>query len=689
MAKSPLATQLDVLKYIDTLQFKTQYIKIVVLDNMDCPLRAIEGRATGGSININGSSAVRRSGSLTLVTELIKNPTSQLDIMYEVTKVKSLISMNKRIRIEIGIENSGTKYREEKIFWIGLGIFVIQDASVTHSIENGITISLKLTDKMAFLNGELGGTFTSEVQHSPSGYIQDGTQEIVKEGVKIRTLINYLLADFAELRGFEYMIDNIPETIQQMIRWNNKKKNLCIAPEGDELKLKLVDLDYIEDEGEKIFKFQEVIGYTETDFVYPLDANSVLDSKPGETIVSVLDKIKNTLGNYEYFFDVNGVFHFQAIPNFLNEGSAIDDLTKAIAEKYFFNTDNSKAVYDFKDSALVTNYSNSPQYKMVKNDFIVWGKNPMNELPIQYHLILQKAPNALEDLVWRVKVDNEGNIVSAERNLDARMAREESGFITKDEGDYYQINFAASGRPGGTVENPRTKDDDWRLRFFLTAMAKPETLRTPFDKEVLTHIPKLYDLKISEDTLASFFTPIYDMNTLSYWLDIINTDDVAFMSTVNISDFGIETIGRRVKPLNDDKVNCLFQSVDKATRKMYFIEGSEYNFVKKPNGDLEWTLPKDYKIDDSIDFWTEGIALGTIENSAYDLLRSSLHEHLSFNNNITLQALPVYHLDANSRISVDDTESDIHGDYVINSITIPLALNGMMTINARKAVERI
>ena len=122
---------------------------------------------------------------------------------------------------------------------------------------------------------------------------------------------------------------------------------------------------------------------------------------------------------------------------------------------------------------------------------------------------------------------------------------------------------------------------------------------------------------------------------------------------------------------------------------MYFIEGSEYSFVKKPNGDLEWTLPKDYKIDDSIEFWTEGIAMGTIENSAYDLLRSSLHEHLSFNNNITIQALPIYHLDANSRISVDDTESDIHGDYVINSITLPLALNGMMSINARKAVERI
>ena len=112
MANTSLIHRDDVLKYIDTLHFKTQYIKITILDNTDCPLRAIEGRATGGSININGSSAMRRSGSLTLVTELIDKPKSQLDIMYEVTNIKSMISINKRVKIEIGIENSGQQFLE-------------------------------------------------------------------------------------------------------------------------------------------------------------------------------------------------------------------------------------------------------------------------------------------------------------------------------------------------------------------------------------------------------------------------------------------------------------------------------------------------------------------------------------------------------------------------------------------------
>jgi hypothetical protein len=77
------------------------------------------------------------------------------------------------------------------------------------------------------------------------------------------------------------------------------------------------------------------------------------------------------------------------------------------------------------------------------------------------------------------------------------------------------------------------------------------------------------------------------------------------------------------------------------------------------------------------------------KNSAYDALRMSIHEHLSYNNNISIQTMPVYHLDVNQRIYVKNEEADIDGDYIIKSITIPLALNGMMSINAQRAIERI
>jgi hypothetical protein len=52
----------------------------------------------------------------------------------------------------------------------------------------------------------------------------------------------------------------------------------------------------------------DTIGYQYTDFTYPSKDDFV--SNAGETITSALDKIKNAIGNYEYFFDIDGVFHF-------------------------------------------------------------------------------------------------------------------------------------------------------------------------------------------------------------------------------------------------------------------------------------------------------------------------------------------------------------------------------------------
>jgi len=42
-----------------------------------------------------------------------------------------------------------------------------------------------------------------------------------------------------------------------------------------------------------------------------------LIAKSGETITSVLDKIKNMLGNFEYFYDIDGKFIFQEQKNYL------------------------------------------------------------------------------------------------------------------------------------------------------------------------------------------------------------------------------------------------------------------------------------------------------------------------------------------------------------------------------------
>jgi hypothetical protein len=42
----------------------------------------------------------------------------------------------------------------------------------------------------------------------------------------------------------------------------------------------------------------------------------------GNTITDILEKIKEVLGNYEYFYDLNGNFVFQEIKNYLNNAQS-------------------------------------------------------------------------------------------------------------------------------------------------------------------------------------------------------------------------------------------------------------------------------------------------------------------------------------------------------------------------------
>ena len=73
---------------------RTIYARIIPLDfNSETPGEPIEGRVTGGSINIDGSSAVRRSCSLSLVTE----PEAEINEIDWALKNK--------FKVEIGLEN--------------------------------------------------------------------------------------------------------------------------------------------------------------------------------------------------------------------------------------------------------------------------------------------------------------------------------------------------------------------------------------------------------------------------------------------------------------------------------------------------------------------------------------------------------------------------------------------------------
>jgi hypothetical protein len=148
------------------------------------------------------------------------------------------------------------------------------------------------------------------------------------------------------------------------------------------------------------------IGYEYTDFVYPNE----LTVRAGESITSVLDKIKNTLGNYEYFYDEYGLFHFRQIKNYLNTsyssvlldklGQSGNSLFIGESSAYEIELANPVEVYFFQDDINIVSITKNPNYTNIKNDYVVHGLRKSDitgiNLDVFYHLVIDKKPNCSE-----------------------------------------------------------------------------------------------------------------------------------------------------------------------------------------------------------------------------------------------------------------------------------------------------
>ena len=140
--------------------------------------------------------------------------------------------------------------------------------------------------------------------------------------------------------------------------------------------------------------------------------------------------------------------------------------------------------------------------------------------------------------------------------------------------------------------------------------------------------------------------------------------------------------GRRTIAINDEKINCLFEPV---VPDYIILNSSDEDFDKLKEECLQ--RKQKYAIVDN-DIYSN-IVTGGLFNSAYYKIRELLYQYTSYNESITIQSVPIFHLEPNTRIGVQDRESNISGDYMISTISIPLDVQGAMTISATRALERI
>lgn len=658
------------LKTVDEMKVKEQYIKITVLDFQERPIKEIQGRVTGGSINLDGNSSIRRTCNLTMVADEYEN---------DLTNVNSLISINKKVELEIGFLNTTGQYLKYDILWFPLGIYVIINPSISHS-DGGVSISLQLKDKMCLLNGECGGTLPSSVTFHEYETV-DENGDIILTYPTIYQIIQELVNHFGGEQLSKIIISDIDTRVKKVMKWVGSSPLYIIkkVSGGVTQYIPTTDGATAASEGNyTMYEYGEDIGYIYTDFTYPGELIGDADN----SVCDILDTIKDTLGNYEYFYDLDGNFIFQEIKNYLNTTQAKVELDKMTKDDYLIDMSKGKAVYIFDDSTLITSYSNTPQYGMIKNDFIVWGLRENangNTIPIRYHLAIDSKPTVGNTYQCFFYEDPDDNLVKAKSPVKypTRSDFPKTGvvgtfYMTQDSGVVYKWDPQSKGYVNLTVglENITTKD--WRTELYLSGVTSEPygSDSNYYYTELLNEWPKLYDVHSG----AFYDNVLKTPSDIDYYLDFID-------SSAAISEFSISNIGRRTKVINDDSINCVFEP---DIPDLILLNVADENLADL-RAECEERGQDYIQLDESI---YSMVVSGGSSNSAYNMVRELLYQYTSYNESITINSLPIYYLEPNTRITVRDSESGIFGDYMINTISLPLDIGSTMSMSCTRALER-
>ena len=189
---------------------------------------------------------------------------------------------------------------------------------------------------------------------------------------------------------------------------------------------------------------------------------------------------------------------------------------------------------------------------------------------------------------------------------------------------------------------------------------------------------KLYDIRGQENGTPKFKKEVLTQpSNIDFFLDFIDTPTA-------LAEFSVQNIGRRTTVINDDNINCIFEPnypdivIIQSGQKEEIINKLE-NECKRKN--------QEYVLMDS-NIYSMLLAGGSLR-SAYEQIRKELYQYTNYNEQISISVLPIYYLQPNTRITVRNPDIEMYGDYMIKSISLPLDINGTMSLSCTKAFERI
>ena len=733
-------SQVQKRKFLSTLDDfvnQKQYVKITLLNWHENPIKEIQGELSSGTLTKDGSSSVRRTCQLSTTVSREE---------YNVEDSEMDFAINKKIFVEIGIKNYTDEYSDYPIFWFPQGVFFISNFGITSSASSTININLTLKDKMCGLNGEVGGTFQATTILD-----EEDTQSVSGEYVTEKVLVYNIIQEMVHHFGGEdlnnILIEDVPLRVKKVMKWAGDNP-IYLVPVSTE------DYTWYNVVEEKPSDTTGVIqvqngrdaGYVYSDFVYSGD----LTANMGENVCTILDKLKSYLGNYEYFYDVFGVFHFREIKNYLNTTQATTLINDMNANDYLAEVTDGKTVYSFEDKKNLISITSNPQYSNIKNDYIIQGLRKMTNSDIsyavRYHLVIDKKPKT-GNTYWNVLTytEEETNLikmafplsVSSESdlpqpgnfNLIYRTADTNKFYYWDDNVykevkvlSYYaaksensnEISLAAETDTNSVVKATGYTVQDWRTELYLQGLLAKNNgtdagmyyanLQSDYSfyKNSESWIRDIYDQMAREridtdfyyEELDAFWPQIYDLenqeflgqqedSTLTtesltdgnYFLDFIEPD------TSGLGAYSVANIGRRTDAVSNDDINCLFQPY---IPDIVFINTDSDDY----EDELEECRGKGQPFTQVKSDIYNAFATGGYKNGAFDQIKYELYAHTTYQKTLSISALPVFYLEPNSRVSINDASTNTYGDYMIQTISMPLGAGNTMNCTANECLER-
>lgn len=783
-----------ILALIDNFVNQRQYVKMTLLDWEENPIKEIEGFISGGNISKDGNSSVRRTCNLSCAVDAES---------YNVDSLQMDFALNKKIFIEIGIKNETKYYSSYPILWFPQGVFYINSFSMNSSTTSVVNISLVLKDKMCLLNGDVAGKFSDTIILDTMT-TQLKTGEEVEQKVLLYNLITELVNHFGGEDLNNIVIEDVPLRIKEVMQWNGTVPLYGQITNDLDVDENVIGIQYLYDTNKPSGEYVEYsqgddIGYIYSDFVY----TDELTASFGDTITSVLDKIKSYLGNYEYFYDEQGIFHFREIKNYLNTTQAeyaIEEMTnqsygyitssqgnfllKGGSEKqYLVDTTNEKEIYSFADDVNITSITVTPQYNNIKNDFIVHGirKSSSENLQttIRYHVVIDDLPETVEQIMigktsdgepiyrWSygsfenvcyytdsaginklgIYIDAPNNILPNVGNMDliykviepvyiydaddniqqdangnpktdgtqdvlyywdgtANVWKELTLKTDSDEEPVSAIIYQASTDPDEPYYQSVYPTFDWRTFLYLQGLQANANGTDPgyYFAELEAFWPMEYDLAREKQ---KFFGAEEDNKVLhktlsqgNYFLDFIDA------ASSQLGQYSVNAIGRRVNTTYDENINCLFApeipnvvilNKDDAlntgsSENTMITDDLTYSSVEELNTILQ--IQKD-ECNKNNQPWTQvsgevysNLITGGYANGAYDQIKYELYNHTTYQKTVSLTTLPIFYLNPNTRIQLNDSVTNTYGDFMIQSISLTLGPGANMALTLSEIRER-